>query len=142
MFRGKESSNRIKISQLVPRLIEFWCLGSLQLWGRGRWVMGCLGSWGYPHRCAHTHTHTHTHTHVNMYRNCKWLPPWRHPCFIMFTTCMCMCMHVFVHACTYVHWTPPHPHTHPYPNPPTPTLPPGNPGISKNSITLELIKII
>ena len=27
MFRGKESSNRIELSQLVPRLIEFWCFG-------------------------------------------------------------------------------------------------------------------
>ena len=39
MFRGKESSNRIKLSQLVPELLNFGDLGSLSLWGEG-WVDG------------------------------------------------------------------------------------------------------
>ena len=70
MFRGKESSNRIKLSQLVQELLKFGVLGSLRLWGGGRWVGGCLGvSWGMgvlPH--ARTHTCTHAHAHTHMYR--------------------------------------------------------------------------
>ena len=54
------------------------------------------------------HTHAHAHTHLYMYRNCKWLPTWRHPCLACLT---CMCMH----ACM---GCPPHTHTHPYPHPP------------------------
>ena len=74
MFRGKESSNRIELSQLVQDLLNFGVLGSLQLWGGARWVGERLGAWGCPH------THTCTHTHLYMYRNCKWPPTWRHPC--------------------------------------------------------------
>ena len=36
MFRGKESSNRIELSQLVQDLLNFGVLGSLRLWGWGR----------------------------------------------------------------------------------------------------------
>ena len=43
MFRGKESSNRIELSRLVQELLKFGVLGSLRLWGGGRWVGGCLG---------------------------------------------------------------------------------------------------
>ena len=46
MFRGKESSNRIELSQLVQDLLNFGVLGSLQLWGGGRWVGGVLGHLG------------------------------------------------------------------------------------------------
>ena len=56
MFRGKESSNRIELSQLVQELLKFGVLGSLQLWGRGQvggWV--CEGIWG--HRGVSTHMH-------------------------------------------------------------------------------------
>ena len=56
MFRGKESSNRIKLSQLVQELLNFDDLGSLWLWGEGRWVggvWGCLRAWGVsPHMCT------------------------------------------------------------------------------------------
>ena len=72
MFRGKESSNRIKLSRLVQDLMNFGVLGSLWLWGWGV-VGGCL-----PHKCTHTHTHTcmHAHAHVvNMIFSCKWLLP-------------------------------------------------------------------
>ena len=80
----------------------------------------------------------HANACKHMYRNCKWLPTWRHPCLSCLT---CMCMHVCacMHAC--VHGTPP------YTPIPTPTpsihLPPpgGTPRIGQNSITLELIKI-
>ena len=59
MFRGKESSNRIELSQLVQELLNFCVLGSLQLWGGGwvDWGGGWLG--GVP---THVHTHTHAHT--------------------------------------------------------------------------------
>ena len=67
MFRGKESSNRIKISRLVQDLLNFGVSGSLQLWGVGGWGCGVvgLGGWGCgvvggaPTR-AHAHTHAHT----------------------------------------------------------------------------------
>ena len=65
MFRGKESSNRIEISQLVQDLLNFGVLGSLQLWGVGRWVNGGVGVVGEcPHTCAHAHTHTQTCTYT------------------------------------------------------------------------------
>ena len=74
MFRGKESSNRIKLSRLVQELLKLGVLGSLRLWGGGRWVGGCLGVSGGMGGCPHMHalararTHTHAHTHTHMYR--------------------------------------------------------------------------
>ena len=61
MFRGKESSNRIKLSRLVQDLLNFGVLGSLWLWGWGvdGWGWGVVG--GAPHTCAHTHTCMHVH---------------------------------------------------------------------------------
>ena len=68
MFRGKESSNIIELSRLVQELLKFGVLGSLRLWGGGRWVGVCLGvsrDMGVsPHACTHTQAHAHTH----MYR--------------------------------------------------------------------------
>ena len=58
MFRGKESSNRIELSQLVQDLLNFGVLGSLQLWGgAGGW--GASGGMGGvpPHTCACTFIH-------------------------------------------------------------------------------------
>ena len=103
MFRGKESSNRIELSRLVQDLLNFGVLGSLQLWGGGRWVGG-MG--GVP---THMHTHTHTHTHLYMYRNCKWPPTWRHPCLACLACLTCMC----VRACVCMHACMRHPPTHP-----------------------------
>ena len=62
MFRGKESSNRIELSQLVQDLLNFGVFGSLWLWGWGGWVDGG-GGWlgGAPHTRAHAHTCTHAH---------------------------------------------------------------------------------
>ena len=85
MFKGKESLNRIELSRLVQDLLNFAVLGSLRLWGGGRWVGGVSGASGGmggvpPHMHMHTHAHTRTYTHVYMYRNCKWPPTWRHPC--------------------------------------------------------------
>ena len=130
MFRGKESSNRIELSRLVQDLLNFGVLGSLRLWGGGRWMGGHLGAWGvFPHTCTHTHMHTHTHAHtcthahLYMYRNCKWPPTWRHPCLVCLT-CMCMCVCMRVHACVCVHaWD--NLSIHPYPLlPPSTHLPP------------------
>ena len=78
---------------------------------------------------------------------------------------ICMHAHAIMHMCTCIEIANGHPHgsihiyhvynmhvhacmgqlpytcTHPHPNPPT-CHPQGTPGISRNSITLELIKII
>ena len=65
MFRGKESSNRIELSQLVQDLLNFAVLGSLRLWGGGRgWggVWGYLGAWGGVPPYMHTHAHARTRT--------------------------------------------------------------------------------
>ena len=68
MFRDKESLNRIELSRLVQELLKFGVLGSLQLWGGGRWVGGIWGhlaAWGVsPHACTCMHMHAHTHTHM------------------------------------------------------------------------------
>ena len=109
MFRGKESSNRIKLSRLVQELLKLGVLGSLRLWGGGRWVGGYLGAWGGVPTCTHTHAHsrtcTHTHTHTCI--ELQMPPAWRHPCLACLT-CMCVraCVRVRVHA--YMHGTPPH----------------------------------
>ena len=67
IFRDKESSNRIELSQLVQDLLNFGVLGSLQLWVWG-WVDEG-GGWfgGAPHICAHACTCTHVHTHTRMH---------------------------------------------------------------------------
>ena len=115
MFRDKESSNRIKLSRLVQDLLKFGILGSLRLWGGGRWVGGASGGMGgvSPHMHMHTHACTCTHAHLYMYRNCKWPPTWRHPCLACLT---CMCVHACMHVCAWD--TTPHTHTHPHPHPP------------------------
>ena len=68
MFRGKESSNRIELSRLVQDLLNFAVLGSLRLWGEGRWVAGVSGvsggMGGVHHTCTHMCTHAHAHTHM------------------------------------------------------------------------------
>ena len=147
VFRGKESSNRIKLSRLVQDLLNFGVLGSLRLWewGVDGWGWGVVG--GAPthvHMHAHARTHTHTHARVlNMIISCKWPPPLGESLGIPYDVicacvcvCMCACMHVHVHVCRG------HPLTTPNPHPPTPPPPRGwTPGISQNSIALELIEI-
>ena len=61
MFRGKESSNRIELSQLVQDLLNFWCFGLPAALGRGRSV-GASGGMGGD--ATHTHMHAHAHTHI------------------------------------------------------------------------------
>ena len=117
MFRGKESSNRIELSRLVQDLLNFGVLGSLRLWGEGRWVGGHLGAWGVsPHTCTCMHTHAHAHTHIY-----TWPPTWRHPCLACLACLTCMCVRVCMHACACVcmhAWDiPPHTYTNPHPHP-------------------------
>ena len=103
MFRGKESSNRIKLSRLVQELLKFGVLGSLWLWGGGRWVRGCLGVSGgigrcphmYAHACTCTHMHTHTCIELQMAASME------ASMFSMFSM-LNMHVHACVHACAYV----------------------------------------
>ena len=125
MFRGKESSNRIKLSQLVQDLLNFSVLGSLWLWGWEGWVYGgwgCLA--GAPYMCAHACTCTYVHacTHVRgKHDNFMQMPasigflgnPWEFPMMSCAHASTCM----YAHACVCV-WG--HPLTTPHPHPPTP----------------------
>ena len=127
MFRGKESSNRIKLSRLVQDLLNFGVMDSLWLWGGDRWVGGV--SWGMgvsPHTHMHMHACAHMHRHVYMYRNCKWPLTWRHPCLACLT---CMCMHACMCVCVCMGHLP----THPCPPPaPSTHLPPPQGGGPQN----------
>ena len=135
MFRGKESSNRIKLSRLVQDLLNFGVLGSLRLWGWG--VVG-----GYPpHMCTCTRMHAHACV-VSMIISCKWPPPLGESLEIPYDViraCVRVraraCMHVRVHVCGVYPLTTPTP-IHPPPHPPG-----GTPRISQNSIALQLIEI-
>ena len=154
VVRGKESSNRIELSRLVQDLLNLWCFGLPAALGRGQvggHVWGICRHGGVPthvhmhaHICTCMHMQTHTCTCMHMYRNCKWPPTWRHPCLscLLCLTCMCMCacMHACACACVHAWDTPLHTHIHPHSHPPSAT-PQGDPRISQNSITLELIKI-
>ena len=67
MFKGKESSNRIEISQLVQDILNFGVLGSLWLWGWGVGGWGCGVVGGSPTHvhmyagaCMHAHACTYT----------------------------------------------------------------------------------
>ena len=148
MFRGKESSNRIELSRLVQDLLNFGVLGSLRLWGWGGWVDGVVGGC-LPHMCTCTwmHAHTHTHAHacvVNMIIPCKWLPPigfGEIPGIPYDVICACACMRAHAYACV---WGDPVTTPTPIHPPPPPIHPPpgwGTPGISQNSIALELMEI-
>ena len=123
--------------------------------GGGAGWMGVGGGWGVPpthvHMNAHAHMHTHAHACVvNMIIPCKWLPPLDlgksqgFPMMSYVRVRVCACVRVCVHVCGGDPITTPHPHP-PTPPPPSthPPTPPGwgTPGISQNSIALELIEI-
>ena len=147
MFRGKESSNRIELSRLVQDLLKFWCFGlpaALGVGGLGIWGWGVVG--GCPsHMCTRTRMHARTtHAHacmVNMIIPCKWLPPldlgksqgFPMMSYVRVHACAC------VHACAHVWGDPVTTPTHIHPPPHPPGW--GPPGISQNSIALELIEI-
>ena len=145
VFRGKESSNRIELPQLVQDLLNFGVLGSLWLWGWGGWWMWVGGGWGCPpNMCTCTHMHTCANMHIytsNMIISiANGSPHWGNPWEFHMMSYAHTCMHVRAGTCVcmYVGGTlsPPHPH------PPTPQPPVGGtPRISQNSIALELIEI-
>ena len=121
MFRDKESSNRIELSQLVQDLLNFVVFSSLRLWGVG--VVG-----GAPHTCAHARACTHTHAHVlNMIISCKWPPPLGESLGIPYDVirvCACMCVCACACMCTCVRGTlsPPPTPIHPPPGGPPESL--------------------
>ena len=123
MFRGKESSNRIELSRLVQDLLNFGVLGSLRLWGGGRWVGGHLGALGGVPTHTHVHACTHTHAHLYMYRNWQMAADMEASMFSMFSmfnmhvrACMCMRVHACMHETPPTHpCQPPPPSTHPLP---------------------------
>ena len=142
MFRGKESSNRIELSRLVQDLLNFGVSGSLRLWGLGGWgvVGGCP-----PHMCTRTRMHARTRTHIyrlNMMISIAngsphWGNPWEFPMMSHARARACACVHT--RACARVWGAPPNHPPAPSTHPPIPQG--GTPGISQNSIALELIKI-
>ena len=145
MFRGKKSSNRIELSQLVQELLNFGVFSFLRLlgWGVGGWgweMVGCA-----PHTCAHACAHTHAHARTCMRG--------KHDNFMQMATPIggipripydvihtCMCMHMHMNMRMHVHVGGVHPLTTPTPiHPPPP--PGGTSRIIQNSIALELIEI-
>ena len=150
MFRGKESSNRIELSRLVQDSLNFGVFGSLRPWGwgvggwgGGGWGVGGWGGGGWGVTPTHVHMHVHaymrTHAHacvVSMIISCKWPPPLGESLEIPYDVmraCACALVHMRVHMCGVHSLTTPHPHP--------PTSPPRTPGISQNSIALQLIEI-
>ena len=141
MFRGKESSNRTELSRLVQDLLNFGVLGSLRLWGWGGGWMGVGVPPTHMHMHVHACTHTHAHAHVlNMIISCKWPPPMGESLGIS-NDVICVCACVQVHVCACMCTCVGAPSHHPHPHPSTPPPPGGTPGISQNSIALELIEI-
>ena len=122
MFRGKESSNRIELSQLVQELLNFGVFGFLWLLGVGLFLGGGGVVGGCPYTCAHKCACMHAHASmVNMVISCKWPPhwgnPWEFPMMSYTHACACTCMQA--HACAHG-WgcalsPPPTPIPHPRP---------------------------
>ena len=134
VFRGKESSNRIELSQLVQDLLNFGVLGSLRLWGWG-WLGGV---WGVFPTHVHARMYTHAHIHVKHDNfNCKWQPPLEESLGIPYDI-ICTHMYLRVPVCACVWGAPSH---HPAPPSTHPSPPGGTPRISQNSIALKLIEI-
>ena len=114
MFRGKDFSNRIKLSRLVHDILNFHCFGCYPspLWGFGGWLGGWMGGvseWGQPPhmcRCARTHMHACTHAcmcnkHDNFMQMAApiaiGISHWEFPMMSYVHAHVCMC--VYVHAC-------------------------------------------
>ena len=87
-----------------------------------------------------------------IFSNCKWPPPWRHPC-LSCLTCMCMCVYACMHAHVCLHGalhipTPTHTPIHPSHLPPREVIPPNqlkcyNTSMNQDvSILLEDLKYV
>ena len=142
MFRGKESSNRIELSQLVQELLNFGVFGFLWLLGVGLFLGGGWGGWGVPlHMCTQMCMHACTCMHGKHGNFMQMATPLGESLGIPYDvihTCMHMHMPAGTCMCTWVGVCPlttPNPH----PTPPTPLG--GTPRIIQNSIALELIEI-
>ena len=124
VFRGKDFSNTIELSQLIQDLFTVSDLGSLQFVGKGKMGVGASGAWG---ATRHAHTCVLKCTHMKCYnqhvRKLQMASTMEAAMFIMFNTCMCVCTHVctcmHVHVCVHVCWgclqTPSPQTTHPPP---------------------------
>ena len=122
MSRGKESSNRIELSRLVQELLKFGVLGSLRLWGGGRWVGGHLGvsggMGGCPHMHAHARTRTHMHTHTCIkLQMAASMEASMFSMFSMFNMHVRACVRTRTCACMRAWDTPLHTCTNPHPHP-------------------------
>ena len=122
VFRGKESSNRIKLSRLVQDLLNFGVLDSLQLWGWG------VDGWGWGWlEVPPTHMYMHAHAHMHIYMlnmiisiangSPHWGNPWEFPIMSYVHMRAHAYMHMCVHVCGGHTLTTPHP----IQSPPTPT---------------------
>ena len=140
VYRGKESSNRIELSRLVQDLLNFGVLGSLRLWG-----YGFGGGWGCPpHMCTCTCMQAHIRMHIYMLNmiisivngSPHWGDPWEFHMmsYACVRACVCMCAYACVLGAPFCH-------PHPFASTPPPPSGGRTPGISQNSIALELIKI-
>ena len=105
--------------------MKFGVLGSLRLWGGGRWVGGCLGVSGGMGGCPHMHAHaracTHMHTHTCI--ELQMAASMEASMFSMFNMHVRACVHVCacMCVCTCMGHTPTHPCL---PPPPSTHLPP------------------
>ena len=113
--------------------------------GWGGWVDGVGVVGDVPHTCAHAHAFMHMHAHTRVcgkHDNFMQMAapiggnPWEFP--MVSYVHVYACVHIHAHACAHV-WG--HPLTTPHPHLPTPHPLGGPPGISQNSIALELIEI-
>ena len=112
-------------------------------WGGG-W-MGVGGGWGITPTHMHMHVHSRMHMHARTRARVthdnfmQMAPPLGEslgiPMMSYVRVCACVCIHVHAYACVGGH-----PLTTPTPIHPLPT-PRGTPGISQNSIAVELIEI-
>ena len=147
VFTGKESSNnRVILISSRHWILVIWApCGS---WGwrvGGCWVGGCwVGGWGcgvvgVPHTHVHMHVHAHICTHSCMHVKHDNFMQMAAPIGQIPGNSLWCHMHACVHAHTCAHVCGA-PHLPPLISTHLPT-PRGDPGISKNSIRLELIKI-
>ena len=149
-----QSSNRIELSWFIQDLLYFF-------WFQFPWLWGWAGGWGYAgwptivYMSSGVFRGKESSNRIEI----SWLVQdllkfgvlcslqtlgkgqvgggvWGHG----------VCPHTCAHACVCIHVRAcmEHPHTNPHPPNPNPSTPPprGTPWISKNSITLELIKMI